>query len=205
MPFKVWDNHFGGYMLGADKTDAEFDRKIDAHNSILKFIQARSRRDEWMLRLDVHHLDSNLCYHLRQRTVQETSKFYPWLLPIDFDVPKSEWQILAADGVEITVGTAVMLRADEPATLVGLQPPHKMASKGKVLVTTIDGAHCRYGASVVGGTFKYFPPKTAVTAAGLLWAAREWKPTKPFEVPPPRELALPPRWTECLAAIHPEP
>lgn len=198
MSFKIWDNHFAGYMRDTNDGEVEFDYKIDADEAILHFVQGRTRQDEWLLRLDVHHLESNLCYHLRRNILQDgSSKPYPWLLPIYFDIPPAEWKLLADDGSEMTVGmTATFFRDKEQMTLIALNPPHKMASEGKVIVACKDGGSRRYGASVFGGTFKYLPPETALTAPGLLWASTEWQPVKPFDIPPPQKLVLPPHWTE---------
>jgi hypothetical protein len=190
-------------MRDAGGDEAEFVRKIDADNAIHNFVRTLTRQDEWLSRLDVHHLDSNLCYHLlmvRQR--DGTSKHRHWLLPIFFDVPATEWKLLADDGSEMTVGmTVTFFRDNKQMALVALQPPHKMASEGKVIVACNDGGSRRYGASVFGGTFKYLPSETALTAPGLLWASREWQPVKPFDVPPPCKLVLPPHWTELLGGI----
>ncbi|OSI71601.1 MULTISPECIES: hypothetical protein [Bradyrhizobium] len=190
-------------MRDTNGGEAEFARKIDADRAILHFIQGRLRRDEWLLRLDVHHLESNLCFHLHRDILKDgSSKHYAWLLPIDFDVPPAEWKLLADDGSEMTVGmTVTFVRGNEETTLLALKPPHKMASGGKVIVASGGGGSRRYGASVFGGTFKYLPPETALTAAGLLWASTAWQPADPFDVPPPRTLVLPPHWTTVLGAV----
>lgn len=206
MPFKVWDNHCAGYMRDTSDREAEFDRKVDADRAILHFVRGRTRQDEWLLRLDVHHLDSNLCYHLRRDILQDgSSQHYPWLLPIYFDVPPTEWKLFAEDGSEMTVGmTVTLVRGQRQMTLIALKPPHKMASGGKVIVAGDDGGTFRYGASVFGGTFKYLPPETSLTAPGLLWASTTWQPVEPFDVPPPRKLALPPHWTTVLGEVSDE-
>jgi hypothetical protein len=204
MSFKIWDNHFAGYMRDTNDREAEFDRKIDADHAILHFVNGRSRRDEWLLRLDVHHLESNLCYHLRRNIVQDgSSEHYPWLLPIDFDVSPAEWKLLAEDGSEMTVGITVTSGRDSKRmTLIALKPPHKMASTGKVIVACDDGGSLRYGASVFGGTFKYLPPETTLTAPGLVWASKDWQLVEPFDIPPPRKLVLPPHWATLLGEIE---
>jgi hypothetical protein len=134
MTFKIWDNHFAGYMRGLDESEAEFDRKIDADRAIQGFIRSRTRQDEWLLRLDIHHLESELCYHLCRHAKADgsSSKPYPWLLPMFFDVPRTHWKLLADDESEMIVGTIVTRpRDDEEVTLVSLQPPHKMKFGGK--------------------------------------------------------------------------
>jgi hypothetical protein len=200
MPFKIWDNHFGGYMRDPSGHVAEFARKLEADNAIFHFLRARTRQEDWLARLDVHHMESNLCYHLvvvhREHGAAELR---PRLLPVLFDVPPNEWKLFADDGSEMTVGTVATSFRGEPATLVGLQPPHKMASEGKVFVTGTDGTRSRYGASVFGGTFQYLPPNTPLVASGLAWASTKWQPVKPFDVPQPQRLTLPPHWTTLPA------
>jgi hypothetical protein len=199
MRFKVWDNHFAGYMRDLGGQDAEFTRKADADNAIHQFVDGLTRQDDWLRRLDIHHLDSNLCYHLRMSCQPDgTYGHAHCLLPIFFDVPPSEWKLLAEDGSEMTVGmTVTFARDNEQTVLIALQPPHKMASGGKVIVASGDGSR-RYGASVFGGTYKYLPPETDLTAAGLLWASADWQPVVPFDVPPPPRLVLPPHWLTLL-------
>lgn len=126
MSFKIWDNHFAGYMRDTNDREAEFDRKIDTDHAILHFVNGRSRRDEYLLRLDVHHLESKLCYHLRRNILQDgSSAHYPWLLPIDFDVSPAGWKLLAVDGSEIRVGmTVASVRDGKRMTLIALKPPH---------------------------------------------------------------------------------
>jgi cell division septum initiation protein DivIVA len=47
MPFKIWDNHFGGYMRDFDGGDvAEFQEKVEADRAIELFIRTRDRDKE---------------------------------------------------------------------------------------------------------------------------------------------------------------
>ena len=56
MNFKIWDNHFGGYMRDESGSEARFREKPDADRAIQRFIQSRDRTEEWMFRLDVEHV-----------------------------------------------------------------------------------------------------------------------------------------------------
>lgn len=71
-----------------------------------------------------------------------------------------------------------------------------------MIVARDDGGSLRFGASVVGGTFKYLPPKTTLTAPGLVWASTDWQPVETFDVPP--KLVLPPHWATLFTEISNE-
>ena len=67
--------------------------------------------------------------------------------------------------------------------LAGMQPPHKMSASGRVHVADANGAQRHYNADLIGGTFRYRPPETALTAQALRWAEEEtWEPVRPFDV-----------------------
>jgi hypothetical protein len=197
MSFKIWDNHFGGYMRDVDGMEiAEFSSKLDADRAIENFIRTRDRKEEWSFRLDVEHATSNLCYHLVP--IYRGDQFLhhrPTLLPIDYRVPKSHWKLFAENGSELSVGMILRTWRDEEVELIDMTPPHRMASSGEV--TCIDG-HSRknwWYPRVINGSYRYVPPEDSSNAAALRWASEKWVPTRPLDIPPARKILLPrPIW-----------
>ena len=202
MTFNIWDNIFAGYMSDPDGGVALFDRKVDADRAIQHFVRTLSRRNDWLLRLDVQHLEANLCYHLQSDIRPDgSSLFHPCLLPMNFNVPPSHWKLLAEDGSEMRIGMTVALPDGTQFALAGMQPPHKMSASGRVYVSDANGTQRRYYADLIRGTFRYRPPETALTAHALRWAEMDtWEQVRPFDVPPPRKLVLPPRpnWNSLI-------
>lgn len=197
MSFRIWDNHFGGYMGDVDRMEiAEFSSKLDADRAIENFIRARDRKEEWLFRLDVEHAAANLCYHLNPIYRGDQFLYHlPTLLPIDYRVPKSYWKLLGENGGELSVGATLRTWRGEEVELIDITPPHKMASSGEV--TCVDG-HGRknwWYPSVVHGSYRYAPPEDSLNAAALRWASEKWMLTKPFDIPPARKIQLPrPIW-----------
>jgi hypothetical protein len=199
MSFKIWDNHFGGYMVDADEGRvAEFNAKIDADRAIERFVRPRDRQDEWLFRLDVEHAASNLCYHLDPISHgDECVQHRPLLRPIDYRVPKSNWKLFAGDGGELTVGITVRTwRDQEEFELIGLAPPHKFSSSVEVTCLDRRGRKNWWYPRVIGASYKYAPPEETLDAATLHWASAEkWEPPVPIDIPPARRIALPrPIW-----------
>jgi hypothetical protein len=194
MPFKIWDNHFGGYMRDFDGGDvAEFQEKVDADRAIELFIRTRDRQDEWFFRLDVVHLASNLRYHLDPICRGDTLLYCrPALLPLDYRVPKSHWKLFAEDGSELRVGMTVQTWRHEEVELVAMTPPHTMASSGEVTCVDRRGHRNWWYPGVIDASYRYAPPEDSFNAAALRWASAEkWDPPRPFDIPAARKLLLP--------------
>ena len=169
--FKIWDRHFAGYMLRPDGSVACFASKVDCDHAIQRFIRTRDRQDEWLSRLDVHHLDTNIAFHLSGRHEGDKLLHYiPEIRPVDFRVPKSHWKLLALDGSVLTPGAMVRTFRKELVELIELAPP---PARYEGLVTCLENDHkCWWVPQVIGGEFKYLPPESDSNRVGLMWAAQ---------------------------------
>jgi len=177
--FTIWDNHRGEYWDSDEPgRPREFESRVAAERARENFIANKDRQDDWRCRLDIHQVDANLCFHLREKWEGDHRLYlYPVLLPVYFeDVPAAHWRLYADDGSELGPGSQVRTFRGELTQLVRLLPPHKLASEGKVNCRNRLGGEDRRSASVIGGTYRYVPPLNDLNEAGLRWASSgRWK------------------------------